>query len=265
MTVPVRARSGRFADSVTGVIERNIKVARRNWGDLLSGFVEPVLYLVSLGYGLGRYVDSLTGPAGRPLEYAAFLAPSMLAVSMMNGAVAETTYNIYSKMKMSRYYDGILSTPVSPRSILVGETLWAGLKSVVYGLGFLGVTVLLGLVEPRTVATVLPLLPLAAVTFALLGLTFTAFMRSWQDFDYLNVALISLFLLSGTIVPLDRYPPWVQAAASWSPLYQAVTMLRDVMSSTVDASTVGHAAYLAVLAVLALFVASRRLERVLQQ
>ena len=102
------------------LVERNLVVYRRDWVVFVTGFLEPLLYLLSIGIGVGRLVGDFRLADGRIVTYAAFVAPAMLAASAMNGALAETTFNFFGKMKYMRLYDAVLATPVSPVEIAMG-------------------------------------------------------------------------------------------------------------------------------------------------
>src|ERR1044072_2787892 len=122
--------TGRRAASVT---ERNINCLRSSyWIVMLSGFLEPVLYLFSIGVGVGALVGDLTLPDGRVVGYAEFVAPAMLASSAMSGALSETTFNFFGKMKFMKLYDGMLATPVRPMEIALGELAWAMVRRSLY-------------------------------------------------------------------------------------------------------------------------------------
>src|SRR5262245_1715479 len=108
------------------VAERNLTALRSAyWLVLLSGFLEPVLYLLSIGIGVGTLVGDLALPDGRVVSYATFVAPAMLASSAMSGALSETTFNFFGKMRYMKLYDGVIATPVQPFEIALGELAWA--------------------------------------------------------------------------------------------------------------------------------------------
>lgn len=110
------------------LVERNARVYRRGWLLLVSGFVEPVFYLFSLGVGLGTLVGDVDA-GGVLVPYAVFVAPAMLASSAMNGAVFDSTFNVFFKLKYARLYDSVLATPLGPRDVAVGEIAWAQLRA----------------------------------------------------------------------------------------------------------------------------------------
>ena len=128
---------------------------RRTWKlNILPNFFEPVLYLVSIGVGVGSYVSQMGG-----MSYIQFLAPGLVCVAAMNGASFEVTYNIYVRLNFERAYDVMMTTPVEPDDVLVGEVLWAMTRASIYGGCFLTVVALFGLVSLRSALLVLPLIP----------------------------------------------------------------------------------------------------------
>jgi lipooligosaccharide transport system permease protein len=246
------------------LVERNIRVSRRIWLILASGFFEPVLFLLAIGVGVGGLVGSIDLGNGRTVPYDQFVAPAMLAASAMNGAVYESTGNVFFKLKYARTYEGVLATPLSPGDVALAEIAWALLRGGAYSTAFTIVMAALGLiVSPWGV-----LLPFAALligfAFAATGMVATTFMRSWSDFDLIQLAVLPLFLFSATFVPLDAYPRGVQWAVEVTPLYQGVALLRGLSLGHVGPALAGHAAYLAAMGVVGLAIAARRVARLLQ-
>ncbi len=129
------------------LIERNLIVYRRIWIVLFSGFFEPVFYLLSIGVGVGFLVNQgITLSDGRVVTYTAFVAPALLASSAMNGAVYESTLNVFFRLKWGKVYDGILATPLQPLDIALGEIAWSQIRGCLYAIGFTIVMAMFGLV-----------------------------------------------------------------------------------------------------------------------
>lgn len=241
------------------VIERAATVTRRSWLALASGFVEPVLYLIAMGQGLGSLVGDLPGPDGAPISYAAFIAPGLLAASAMNGAVFDATYNVFFKLKYARLYDAMLATPLGPIDIAVGEISWALIRGGLYALGFLAVLGGFGLLVSPWALLTLPAALLVALAFGAVGMAATTYMRSWQDFDLVTLAILPMFLFSATFFPLSVYPTALQWLVQCLPLYHAVEIMRGLTTGVVHLGMLGHIAYFVVMAAIGLVVAARRI------
>jgi lipooligosaccharide transport system permease protein len=258
---------GRVDDSLrrsTAVTRRNLAALRSiYWVVILSGLIEPLLYLFSIGLGVGTLVGKLPLPDGRLVPYAAFVAPSMLASSAMFGALSESTFNFFGKLKYMRLYDGVLATPVQPMDVAFGELLWAMIRGAIYSASFLGVMVLLGLTSPGWALAAFPATLLVGFAFGGLGMGLSTFMRSWQDFDLMATAQFALFLFSGTFAPVGSYPPLVRILVELTPLYHAVELVRGLTTGSLHLSLLAHVAYLAVMAGIGLLVAGRRMARLL--
>jgi lipooligosaccharide transport system permease protein len=265
MTLPLRVTPPLLFGSRRSLrlIERNLYVYRRTWINLVSGFFEPLFYLGSIGFGLGQLVGNVPGPGGTEIPYQLFIAPALLASSSMNGAITEATFNFFFKLKYQKTFDAILSTPLSPADIAIGELGWALIRGALYTVGFLAVMVVLGIgVSPWLLLT-LPAALLISFAFGAVGMAATSFMRTWQDFDLIQLFILPMFLFSGTFYPLDAYPDAVRIVVQLTPLYQGVDLLRSLAVGVVGPSAIFHVAYLVVMGVAGLFVVSRRLDRLL--
>jgi lipooligosaccharide transport system permease protein len=245
------------------LVERNLYVYRRTWIVFLSGFFEPLFYLGSIGFGLGALVGSVSGPGGQPISYQLFVAPALLASAAMNGAIAEGTFNFFFKLNYNKTFDAILSTPLSPGDIAVGELVWALIRGGVYAVAFILVMILLGLVASPLVVLALPAALLIGFAFGGVAMAATSFMRTWQDFDLVQLVILPLFLFSGTFYPLDAYPEALRFLVQLTPLYQGVDLLRALVVGHLDASLLVHVAYLAAMGLIGLAIVARRLDRLL--
>jgi lipooligosaccharide transport system permease protein len=245
------------------LVERNIYVYRHGWIVLLSGFFEPLFYLGSIGFGLGALVGTVNGPAGQPISYQLFVAPALLGSAAMNGAIAEGTFNFFFKLRYNKTFDSILSTPMSPGDVAVGELVWALIRGGIYAVAFLIVMAVLGLIVSPWVVLAVPGALLIGFAFGAVGMAATSFMRTWQDFDLIQLVVLPLFLFSGTFYPLDTYPEALRAVVQLTPLYQGVDLLRSLVVGHLDASLLVHVAYLAVMGFVGLAVVARRLDRLL--
>ena len=254
--------SGRPTRRSARVVERNIAVARQIWLVIVSGFFEPVFYLLSIGIGLGHLVGAV--PFGRTMiPYRQFVAPAMLASSAMNGAVLACTFNIYFRLKYQKSYDAMVATPVGVGDIVMGEIGWALIRGFFYSACFLGVMLVLGVVRSAWAVLAVPMALLVGFAFAGMGMAGTSYMRSWKDFDYVTLALTPLFLFSGTFSPLSAYPAGVRWVVRVTPLYQGVAAERSLVLGHVGWVLVAHAAYLAAVGMAGVVVATRRIGRLL--
>lgn len=245
------------------LIERNVYVYRTGWMVILSGFFEPLFYLLSIGLGIGGMIGAIPGPDGTPIPYPLFVAPALLASASMNGAIAESTFNVFFKLNYQKTYDAVLATPLAPGDVALGEIGWAVIRSTLYALGFVVVIALLGLVRSPWVVLAVPAATLLAFAFAAVGMAATTFMRSWQDFDLINLVVLPLFLFSGTFYPISAYPEALRLVVQLTPLWQGVDLIRALVTGAVDPSILWHVAYLGAMGLAGLVVVGRRLDRLL--
>ncbi|HXU85721.1 MAG TPA: ABC transporter permease [Verrucomicrobiae bacterium] len=245
------------------LVERNIYVYRHTWIVILSGFFEPLFYLGSIGFGLGALVGTVNGPGGLPISYQLFVAPALLASAAMNGAIAEGTFNFFFKLRYNKTFDAILATPLSAGDVAVGELIWALIRGGIYAIAFLLVMAILGLAVSPWVLLTVPAALLIGFAFGAVAMAATSFMRTWQDFDLINLAILPMFLFSGTFYPIDAYPEALRIFVQLTPLYQGVDLLRSLAVGHVDPVLAVHVAYLAVMGIAGLYVVSRRLDKLL--
>jgi lipooligosaccharide transport system permease protein len=240
------------------VVERNFLVYRRTWAVFLTGMLEPILYLLSIGIGVGGLVGHFTLGDGTRVSYVEFVAPAMLAASAMNGALFDATYNIFFRLKYAKLYDAMLATPLRPGDVARGEITWALLRGACYSAVFVVVMVAMGLVSSWWMALALPATLLIGYAFAGAGMALTTWMRSWQDFEFVQLAIMPMFLFSATFYPLSTYPVGLQWVVRCTPLYQGVTLIRGMALGTLGWSSLVCVAYLATMGTLGLVVAGRR-------
>ncbi len=240
------------------LVERNVLVYRRQWVFIVSGFFEPFFYLLSIGVGLNHLVGGVT-VGGRTVAYTDFVAPGLLAAAAMNGAMFDATFGIFFKLKIAKTYDAILSTPLDVGDVAVGELAWALIRGSLYSGAFIVVMAVLGYVVSPWAVLCFPGAVLISAAFAAAGMAGTSYMRSWQDFDFVSLAILPLFLFSATFYPLTVYPDWLQLVVRATPLYQGVALLRGLDLGIFGWSLVGHVVYLAAMGVIGLRVTARRL------
>lgn len=228
--------------------QRDAVLYGRSWRrNVLPNFFEPVLYLLSIGFGLGLYV----GRQILGVEYADFITPGLAAVAAMNGAVFECAYNVFVKMRFAKLYDAVVTTPLEPPDVAFGELMWAVTRTAIYGNAFLLVLLVMGYVHsPLAVfapfATVLVGLP-----FALVGLSFTAVIPDIDLYSYYFTLFITpLFLFSGVFFPVSNLPEAAQAVAWLTPLHHGVEMMRALVLTGSGGDAAAHALWLAVFSAL---------------
>jgi len=206
------------------VWRRNASMYRRTWKwNILPNFFEPVLYLASIGVGLGAYITEMDGTS-----YAAFLAPALVCVAAMNGASFEVTYNIFVRLTFEKAYDAMLTTPIEPDDVLAGEILWALTRSCIYGACFYAALALFGLTPFPSSLLVFLVIPLAGLLFAAIGIVFTLKIPHIELFSfYYTLFLTPLFLFSDVFFPLKERlaGPWLWVAEAL-PLLHPVRLAR---------------------------------------
>jgi lipooligosaccharide transport system permease protein len=261
----VRALAAPSPSRSLRMVQRNLLVYKHTWMVIVSGFFEPLFYLLGIGIGLGSMVPPIDG-----VSYGAFVAPGLLASSCLNGAITDGFFNIHFKLYFQKTYDGILATPMRVPDVVFGEMLWALGRGSLYAAAFLLVLLVLGEASGRPMLLswwallAWPAAVLAAATFSAMAICLTTFARKVQDFDMvMGLLMTPMFLFSGIFVPVTRFPELVQWIIRATPLYHGVELLRQFTTGSVDAGIVGHVAYLIVAGCVAFCVAMYRLERTL--
>jgi len=245
------------------LIERNLLVYKHGWLVILSGFFEPLFYLLSIGFGLGALIGTIPGPGGQPIPYQLFVAPALLASAAMNGAISESTFNFFFKLNYNKTFSAILSTPLSPGDVALGELAWALIRGGLYAIGFMVVMVVLGLVVSPWVVLAVPAALLLGFAFGAVGMAATSFMKTWQDFDLIQLVILPLFLFSATFYPIETYPDALRVIVQLTPLYQGVDLIRSLTVGAISPILLFHVAYLLVMGFVGLYIVSRRLDKLL--
>lgn len=247
---PARTRPGRPGTdlsprAVLTLVHRNTDVYLKTWKtNFLPPLLEPLLYILALGYGVGAFIDELEG-----VSYARFIAPGILAITMMQSAFFETTYGSYIRMWFQKTWDAITATPLSLDDVIVGELVWAAVKSTVNTFLMSLVLVAIGLVPWWSVPVFLPLAFATGLVFGGIGMMFSARVQHIDAFQFGIYLLVTpMMLFAGTYFPLDKMPAGAQAAAQVLPLTHAVAIARAVALGT-DTQWGLHLGYLAVAAV----------------
>jgi lipooligosaccharide transport system permease protein len=245
------------------LIERHARAYQHAWLMLASGIFEPLFYLLSIGVGIGALVGQVTGPGGTPVGFTSFVAPALLATSSMNGAVFDSTFNVYFRLRFAKLYDATLATPMRPGDIALGEIGWALLRGGLYAVAFMVVIVAMGLVHSVWAVAALPAALLISFGCAAVGMAATTYMKSWQHFEFVTLATLPMFLFSTTFYPLSVYPRAIQIIVECTPLYQGVALLRGLTLGVVGPGLLWHVLYLTVMGLGGLQLAGRRISRLL--
>jgi len=202
------------------VWRRNAAMYKKTWKwNILPNFFEPVLYLFSIGVGVGAYISEMGG-----MSYIAFLAPALVCVAAMNGASFEVTYNIYVRLVFEKTYDAMLTTPIEPDDVLVGEVLWAMTRAGVYGGCFFVVLMLFGLAPLPSSLWAIFVIPITGLLFAAIGMLFSLRIPNIDMFSfYFTLFLTPLFLFSDVFFPLKE-----RLAGVWLWVAEALPLLHPV-------------------------------------
>jgi lipooligosaccharide transport system permease protein len=243
--------------------ERSLYLYRRTWLILVSGFFEPLFYLLAVGFGIGSLIGSVPGPDGQPVPYQLFVAPALLASSAMNGAIFEVTFNVYGKLRWDKVYDAMLATPLGVGDIALGEIAWALFRGLLYAVGFVIVMAVLGLIRSPLFLLAVPAAILIGFAFAAVGMAATTFVRSWQDFDLIQLVILPLFLFSATFYPITTYPDALRLVVELTPLYHGVDLIRSLALGIIGPGLLVHVGYLLAMGIAGLYVVSRRLDKLL--
>lgn len=250
-----------YAGNARSVMSRGIQAtAKTNWLIVVSGFFEPVFYLLAMGIGLGTFIGDIELPSGQTVPYAAYIAPALLAVSAMNGAVFDSTWNVFFKLNFGKLYDGMLATPLGPFDVALGEILLALLRGLVYACGFMIVMQVLGLNLSWTAILALPAVLLIAFGFASFGMGVTSYMKTFQHMDWINFIMLPMFLLSATFYPITVYPEWMQWLIQAMPLWHGVELVRGFSTGILSPMMLWHVAYYVVMILIGMTLTTRRLK-----
>jgi len=220
------------------IVQRNAVVYRHVWrGSLFSSFLQPTLYLMALGFGVGSLIDprraaAIPGGAG----YLQFLAPGLLAAACMQAASFESSWPIIGKITWARNYYAMLATPLAVDDLIVGELLWVGIRLTTVGTAFVLVAFAFGAmhITPATLVALL-LAVLTGLAFSAPIVAYAATLKSGENFNVLFRLIITpLFMFSGVFFPIDRLPSAVQWIAEVSPLYHGVQLVRGFALGELD-------------------------------
>jgi lipooligosaccharide transport system permease protein len=244
------------------LVLRNYVTYKRQWKLFATGFLEPVFYLFSIGIGVGKLIHAFEFN-GHSIPYAEFVAPGMLAASAFNGALMDSTFNVFFKLKYEKLYDQMLATPLTTTDIARGEIIWGQLRGASYSVAFLGVMWALGLVHSWWAVLAFPATLLIGFAFSAVCMGITTYMNSWQDFDKITLLQLPLFLFSGTFFPVTAFHGVLRVVVECTPLYRGVVLCRELTTGVITWESGVSVVYLLVMGAIGLLVVRRRLDTLL--
>jgi lipooligosaccharide transport system permease protein len=250
--------AGVYAGRPNVVLERGFYALKSStWMVVASGFVEPVFYLLAFGYGIGQFISGTTDGNGNPITYAQFIAPALLATSAMNGAIYDSTWNVFFKMHFGKVYNGMLSTSMGTLDVALGEISWALLRGLAYAIGFMAVVSSMGLIPSIWGLLAIPAAVLVAFGFASVGMGVTSYLKNHQQMQWIQFVMLPMFLFSGTFYPLSIYPQVVQWFIQAMPLWQAIELIRGLTLGLLNWAMLGHALYFVAMIIGGLYFTTR--------
>jgi lipooligosaccharide transport system permease protein len=213
------------------VWQRHFDVYKKRWKSSMAlNFVEPVLYLVALGIGLGAFVREING-----VSYIEFIAPGIIASSSMFAATFECTYGTYIRMTYQKTFDAILATPVNLDDLVAGELIWGATKSLLYGTIIIIVISAFKLIHSPLIILVIPVLIISGIVFSAISVIVTAIIPGIDYFNYFYTLFMTpMFLFSGIFFPLENLSPVVTKIAFFTPLYHLVNICRAFSMGTLS-------------------------------
>lgn len=242
------------------------KVWRRNWDvffktyqvNFLPPFVEPVLYLLAIGYGLGMFVGEIEG-----IPYVRYIAPALLSISIMNSAFFECTYSSFVRMYYQKTFDAMVATPLSLEEVIAGELLWGATRSTIYAAAMLVVLFGFGVVDFPASLLVIPFAFMAGHLFAGIAMCFTAISPGIDTLNYPAFLFITpMFLFSGTFFPLTVLPAGLQVfALAALPLTQVVIVARSLTLTTLSPFFLYSLVWIAIISTIFFFLSIALMKR----
>lgn len=241
-----------------GVWTRERVLFRRLWkSTTFSSIVEPTIYLLAFGFGLGGLISQIDG-----YSYVEYVGTGTVATAVLFSSVFAAMFGTFVKREFMKTYDAILATPVDVKELMSAEAGWLAVKAGVYGNAPLLVAMVFGLSPSWGMIAVPFIAALTGLGFAYLGQWISTLVPSIDSFNYVTSAVITpLFLLAGTFFPLTNFPPIVQTLAQLNPLYHCVQLVRSASFGWEGVNDLGHVAALVIFAVLAGFLSIRASRR----
>jgi lipooligosaccharide transport system permease protein len=245
------------------LVQRNALVYRHVWrGSVFSSFLQPTLFLMAMGLGLGSIIDPAAAALPGSVTYVEFLAPGLLAAAAMQVATFESTYPVLNKMVWHRNYEAISATPMRTADLVLGELAWIALRLATIAIAFILVMTAFGIPRSVRVLLAVPAAILTGVAFAAPMIAYAATRKNSSTFNVLyRFGVTPLFLFSGVFFPLARLPGWLQQAAWFTPLFHGVELVRGLTLDQPSPDWAMHVAYLAALIAIGIAAALHTFQR----
>ena len=236
-------------DRVARAYEYQVLSYRRTWrGSIFNSFFSPTMFLLAMGVGLGSYIDRSSGAGTGGVPYLAFIAPGLLAATVMMTAASESTFPVIAGFVWQKTFHAMFATPITPREIALSHFAWTATRLTLVGAIFVLVTWLFGAVQSPLVVLAVPVATLTGLAFATPITAFAATQKTMNNFSYLfRFGITPLFLFSGTFFPIEQLPAVIQPLAWITPLYHGVALCRSLTLGTLGADALGAGIHLAVL------------------
>jgi lipooligosaccharide transport system permease protein len=238
---------------VSRVFEHRALQYRRTFrASLFSSFLTPVLFLAAMGLGLGTYVDQGGTSLLGDLSYVEFLAPGLLAATLMQGAAFESTFPIMGGLVWNRVYHAMYATPIEPRDVALGNLAWIAARLTMVAIVFTLVIVAFGAARSPLIVLAIPAAVLTGMAFAGPIVAFSATQRTPEKFNAVfRFGITPLSLFSGTFFPIGNLPDAIEPLAWLSPLFHGVELTRALALGTVGQAPVAMLAHAIVLTAIA--------------
>ena len=216
------------------VWQRDFDVFMKTWKvSFFPPLLEPIFYLVAMGYGLGSFVQPIQG-----LPYIQFIAPALISISIMYSSFFECTYGSFVRMHFQKTFDAIIATPISIEEVIAGELLWGATRSIISSTIVLAVVAAFGLVSTPLFILIPVVAFFGGLMFSAIAMVFTSLAPNIDFFNYPGFLFITpMFLLSGTFFPLASLPESMQVfAKAFLPLTHVVDLSRGLIIGNLESS-----------------------------